>query len=230
MSSKKIVKRGKNVYIDQDVAILGPCTIGDNVFIERGVILGFPYSGEIDKFMKEYKLNKNATLDDIIEKHTIIGNGCRIRSGSKISAGATIGDNTYIDFDCFIGTNTKIGKNCRIGYRAQIYDEVIIGNNSWVTGFVGDKCKIGNHVTMMGKLIHKYNFKPERRPVLDEEEESPIIKDYAVVGVDAIVIGGVEIGERAYVAAGAVVTKDVQPDDIVGGIPAKSIKDKVKLR
>ena len=83
---------------------------------------------------------------------------------------------------------------------------------------------------MMGKLIHKYNFRPERRPVLDESEESPIIKDYAVIGVDAIVIGGVEIGEGAYVVAGGVVTKDIQPYDIVGGIPAKSIKDKVKLR
>lgn len=230
--SKNIDKRakiGKNSYISKYAQILGHCIIGDGTFIEDDVILGFPYSGEIEKFMELYRSNKQVTPQELIEKPTIIGNNCRIRSGSKISAGAKLGNSVYVDFNSFIGTETEIGDNCIVGYMAQIYDEVKIRENSWICGFVGDRCKIGNNVTMMGKLIHKYNFKPERRPVYNEKEESPTIEDYAVIGFDALVVGPVTVGEKAYVAAGAVVTKDVAPYDVVAGVSAKSIRKKVKL-
>ena len=220
---------GENVYLGKNITMHKPLIIRGDSFIEDNVVLGFPYSGEIDKFMEKYRKNNGLSLDEFINKLTIIGEKCTIRSGSKIAAGAKIGNNVYINFDCFVGTDTEVGDNVIIKYRSQIYDEVVIGKNSLIAGFVGDRCKIGKNVAMMGKLIHKYNFKPERRPVLSETEISPIIEDYVFVGMDALIIGEVTVKEGAYVAAGAVVTKDVDPYDIVAGVPAKSIKDKVKL-
>jgi len=214
--------KGRNVCIGKNVIINGNIILGDNTFIENGVYLGYPYSGEIKEFMKRDR--RKITLNDLITKQTIIGEGCIIRHGSRISAGAQVGDRVYCDFDCFIGTDTKIGDNVNISYRAQIYDGVIVGDNSWIAGFISDRCRVGRNVVIMGNLIHKYDFPPERMPVLDEIEESPIIEDSAFVGFNAIVIGGIKVGEGAYVAAGAVVTKDVPSYSVVVGNPARILK------
>ncbi len=149
----------------------------------------------------------------------------RIGIESIICQGAEIGDGTYIDFGCFVG-DTKIGKNCTISYRAQIYNGIQIGDNSWIAGFVCDNTKIGYNTVFMGKTVHKYNFPPEKLPVTDEVEPAPTIGDRVFIGMDAIIIGDVEIGDNARIGAGAVVTKDVEPGETVAGVPATPLKRK----
>ena len=68
--------------------------------------------------------------------------------------------------------------------------------------------------------IENCNFPVEFRPI--------VIQDYAWIGAGAILLPGVEIGEGSVVAAGAVVTKSVQPYSVVAGIPARKIKDRPK--
>ncbi len=238
MSSQFIsnhAKIGRSVHLDEDCRIYGPAVIGENTFIGDRVIIGYPYSGVgydktgIKYFIKKRKENKKLTLDDVVKKETLIGKNSIIESGTRISSGTKIGEGFQCEFDCFIGSDVEIGKKVIASYRTQIYDDVIIGDNCWIAGFVCERCKIERNVTMMGNLVHKYNFSPKKRPALFEgEEEATKIEEYAVIGFGATVVGGVNIGKRAYVAAGAVVTKDVEPDDLIAGNPARSIKNKIK--
>lgn len=84
---------------------------------------------------------------------------------------------------------------------------------------IGDGCQIGHNV-VFATLNHE--LAPERRKIT---RPAPIVLGKNVwVGSNATVLPGVTIGDNAVIAAGAVVTKDVAPDTIVGGVPAKVIK------
>lgn len=122
-----------------------------------------------------------------------------------------LGKRTRIDMGCTfmdpnrlrLGNNTHINRDCLLDARGGIT--------------VGSRVSISHRVVIMTGS-HDYNtenFSFVRKTV--------IIDDYVWIGVGAIVLGGVRIGEGAVVCAGAVVTKDVPPYTVVAGIPAKVI-------
>lgn len=215
--NNELVRTGRNCYIGDNVKFYGSVEIGDNAYIEDNVVIGRPNEEEIESFIKfrtEYQ-----SIDDFIKKKVIIGKNCKIRYGTVINSGVTIGD----DLNCFnnvkIGTRTKIGKNARIGDSSQIHNDVKIDDNLRFKGFAANGCVIGKNVAMLGYLVHK--FKENVRDII---QPSPVILDDAIIGMLSIVIGEVRIGRGAYVAAGAVVLRDVGDYEMVGGIPARLIK------
>lgn len=126
----------------------------------------------------------------------------------------------------------KIGKGSTIHMGARFYNprNIIVGEDTIIgEGVVLDgrtKLVIGNHVDIASEVmiynsehdINDKNFKAVVQPV--------IIEDYVFIGPRVIVLPGVKIGKGAIVAAGAVVTKDVPPFAIVGGVPAKIIGER----
>ncbi len=113
----------------------------------------------------------------------------------------------YTDF----GRNIYVGKNVFINSCCQFQDQGGI--------YIGDGCLIG-HSVVMATLNH--DFAPERRQYL---HHAPIHLGQGVwVGAHATITAGVTIGDNAVIAAGAVVTKDVPANVVVGGVPARLIK------
>ena len=126
----------------------------------------------------------------------------------------------------------KIGKGSSIHMAARFYDphniaigeDTVIGEGAVLDG--RDKLVIGSHVALAtGVMIfnsqHEINdefFSPSNAPV--------IIEDYVFIGPRAIIQPVVKVGKGAIIAAGAVVTKDVPPFAIVGGVPAKIIGER----
>ncbi len=145
---------------------------------------------------------------------TSIGEGSEIFPFTTIYEGAAIGKNVTIDECSRIGHKTKVGEQTKIVYGAKIYDNVTIGRNSIVGGFSCDRSKIGNNTTMMGTLVHKYlhhaidTWDKELGP----DEPTPVIENNAIVAFNSTIIGGVIVGEGAYVGAGTVVTENVPPN------------------
>lgn len=217
MTEGKEVEVGTNCYVDDDVRFYGDIVIGDNVYIEGGVSIGAPTEEEISSFMASRKPSK--TIHEFTRARVTIGNNCRIRNGTVISSGVSLGNGV----DCFnhvlIGAGTRIGDNVRIGHSSQIHKNVVIGRNVRFKGFAANDCAIGNDVAMLGYLVHKF-----QENVRGLVQPSPTIMDRAVVGMLAIVIGGVTIHEDAYVAAGSVVLSDVDQRLLVAGVPAKVIR------
>lgn len=112
--------------------------------------------------------------------------------------------------DC--GKNTWVGERCFINMGCKFQDQGGI--------FIGNDCLVGHNATL---CTINHNHDPARR---GDMSFKPIhIGDKVWLGANVTILQGVTIGEGAIVAAGAVVTKDVAPQTIVGGIPAKYIKN-----
>ena len=112
---------------------------------------------------------------------------------------------------------TDFGKNITVGENVFINACCHFQDHGGVT--LGDGCQIGHNV-VFATLNH--GLSPEERPIT---YPAPIVLEQNVwVGSNATILQGVTIGENAVVAAGAVVTRDVPANTIVGGVPAKFIR------
>lgn len=122
---------------------------------------------------------------------------------------------------CLLTGNIKIGKYTILNERAEL-----LGNHKSDI-IIGKYCSIAPEV-----VIQSTNHKIDGISTYDFKEE-PITKGDIVIGNDvwigrrAIILSGVKIGDGAVIGAGAVVTKDVEPYSIVGGVPAKEIKKRL---
>ena len=126
--------------------------------------------------------------------------------------GCSIGDNTKIGAFVEIQKNAKIGKHCKISSHTFICEGVMIEDNAF----------IGHNVTFIND---KYPRSTNNNGGLQTEEdwkvETTIVKKGASIGSGATILCNVTIGENAIVGAGSLVTRDVPPNTIVAGNPAR---------
>src|SRR5258708_318703 len=133
---------------------------------------------------------------------------CYRLAGMKIGVGSTLhmGTRLYNPANITIGIDTIIGEGAVLDGRASL--------------------QIGDHVDFATEVM-VYNAQHDiKDPTFAAEIAPIIIKDYVFIGPRAIILPGVTIDKGAVVAAGAVVTKDVESFSIVGGIPAKVIGER----
>jgi UDP-2-acetamido-3-amino-2,3-dideoxy-glucuronate N-acetyltransferase len=144
-----------------------------------------------------------------------------------IDDGATIGEDTKIWHFSHVFSRAKIGKKCVIGQNVLVSDNVV----------VGDFCKIQNNVSLYeGVILEDYvfcgpsmvftNVKTPRCefPRNTSADYRPtLVKRGASIGANATIVCGITLHECAFIAAGAVVTKDVPAYAMVAGVPAKQI-------
>lgn len=123
-----------------------------------------------------------------------------VRDGASVGAGCTIGKNAFVDAGVEIGDLCKIQNNACLYAGTRLADEVFVGPGAI---FTNDR--------------HPRAQSPGWRPGTTTVERG------ASVGASATVVSGVVIGEWAMVAAGAVVVRDIEPYELVGGVPARRL-------
>lgn len=126
----------------------------------------------------------------------------RIEPGAIIRDQVTIGDNAVIMMGAIINIGAEIGDKTMIDMGAVLGGRATVGKN----------CHIGAGTVLAGVIEP-----PSATPV--------IIEDDVVIGANAVVLEGVRVGKGAVVAAGAIVIEDVAPYTVVGGVPAKVLKE-----
>lgn len=143
-----------------------------------------------------------------------IADGVFVAPGALISVNRlSVGQDTHIGYQCLLaGDELSIGAGCNISNRAFIesaYAPVKIGNGVTIAASV----IVSSHD---GAYMHTSGAAMKREPV--------VIREHAFIGNGAIVLPGTDIGEKAVVGAGAVVTRNVGAGAVVAGVPARGIR------
>ena len=155
-----------------------------------------------------------------------MGNNYFVHESSYIDDDVEIGEGTKIWHFCHIQKGARIGKNCSLGQNVNVSNNVIIGNNVKIQNnvsvyegveledgvFCGPSCVFTNDLTPRAEF-----------PKGSTGYKKTLVKHGASIGANATIVCGHTIGEYAMVAAGAVVTRDVEPYMLVAGVPAKVI-------
>lgn len=154
---------------------------------------------------KDYFVHESAYVEEPVR----IGRDTKIWHFSHVMAGAEIGENCSLGQNVFVAKNVKIGNNVKIQNNVSIYEGVVL--EDYV--FCGPSCVFTNIKTPRSAF-------PRNR---SEDYIPTVVKRGATIGANATIVCGITIGEWAFVAAGAVVTKDVPPYALVAGVPAHII-------
>lgn len=180
---------------------------GVKSFVEKhsGIIFGDwevikPFLKKNEKHIKDYAIENDAR-NSAVPLLDLKGINARIEPGATIRDHVVIGDNAVVMMGATINIGAEIGEGSMIDMGA------ILGGRA----IVGKHCHIGAGTVLAG-VIEPASAEPVR------------IDDNVLIGANAVVIEGVHVGEGAVVGAGAVVTKDVAPHTVVGGVPAHVLK------
>lgn len=138
---------------------------------------------------------------------------------------ANLGDDTRVWQFTVVLAGAVIGRNCNINAHCFIENDVIIGDNVTVKSgvYLWDGMRVEDDV-FIGPNATFTNDKYPRSKQYPEKFAVTTIRRGASIGAGAVVLPGVTIGEGAMVAAGAVVTRDVMPNAVVAGNPARQIR------
>jgi UDP-2-acetamido-3-amino-2,3-dideoxy-glucuronate N-acetyltransferase len=143
----------------------------------------------------------------------VVDRGARIGAGTKVwhfchvTAGARIGAGCVLGQNVFVAATAVVGDGCRIQNNVSVYDGVVLGDDV----FVGPSAVFTNVRTPRARVDRRREF------------EQTLIGRGATIGANATLVCGVTVGEHAFVAAGAVVTRDVPAHALVSGVPARKI-------
>jgi UDP-2-acetamido-3-amino-2,3-dideoxy-glucuronate N-acetyltransferase len=158
-----------------------------------------------EEYLKEnfIRLNSVRLGKDVKIFSFVNAYGCAIGDGSKIGA--------FVE----IQKNAHIGKNCKISSHTFVCEGVSIEDNV----FIG-------HGVMFTNDKYPRATRADGSPQTEADWEMipTFVKKGASIGSGAVIVAGVTIGENAIVGAGAVVTRDVPPNTVVAGVPAKKLR------
>jgi len=203
-------------FIEKGAVVLGETTIGLGTMIAGNVVVGFP----VEKSLRTLKFPSkfDASIYDTVSKGSKVGKNCIIRFGTIIYETAEIGD------------KVRMGHNVLIREGSTVGDESLVGSSSKLDGTV----KVGKAV-----IIQSNAYLPHLTVIEDGVFVAPnvcftndpypqskrligvTVKKDAIICANSTLLAGVRVGKNAVVGAGAVVTKDVAPETVVVGNPAR---------
>jgi acetyltransferase-like isoleucine patch superfamily enzyme len=207
---------------------LSEYTVGENVVIYPGTVIGEGCRiGDNVVLGKQPALSARSTAKREELPPLELGDGTIVSTGAIVFAGTTIGDRSLI------GDQICVRERCELG------DDVVVGRGSLVENdtTIGARTKIQAHayVTAYSTLEEDVFIAPcvvttndnfmGRTEKRHELRKGPTIRRGARIGGAAVLLPGIEVGEEAFVGAGAVVTRDVPSRAVVVGNPARQIRE-----
>lgn len=147
-----------------------------------------------------FYVHESAYVDENVQ----IGKGCRIWHFSHIMTGAVLGNHCNLGQNVCISPGVVIGDNVKIQNNVSVYEGTIVEDDV----FLGPSCVLTNVLNPRSQVSRKHLY------------EKTLIKKGATIGANATIVCGISIGRYAFVAAGAVVTRDIPDYTFVAGVPA----------
>lgn len=149
----------------------------------------------------DYFVHASSYVDDGAQ----VGNGTKIWHFSHVMAGAEIGERCSFGQNCVVSPGVKIGSNVKVQNNVSIYEGTVIDDDV----FLGPSCVLTNVTNPRSQVVRKALY------------EKTLLRRGCSIGANATVVCGITIGRYAFVAAGAVVAKDVPDYALMVGVPAR---------
>jgi len=205
---------GRDVTFGANVVVHDGVVIGDGVVIQDGAILGkAPTLGKRSSAAR-------APLDPlVIEEGAAICAQAIVFAGAHIGSGAIVGDQAFVRERAYIGEATVVGRASAIDNDVIIGARCRIQTHVYVTGF-----SVVEDDVFIGPCAMTTNDHTMARHGPERELMGATLRRACRIGGGAVLVPGVEVGEEAFVAAGAVVTNDVAPRSVVMGVPARAVR------
>jgi acetyltransferase-like isoleucine patch superfamily enzyme len=209
------VHLGDGVLFGPNVLVEEGTRIGEASVIEGGVLLGkvprlARTSATAQESLSPLRMGVRVTVcagaivyaGSVLGDEVIVGDQAQVRERSVIGPQTVVGRGSAIDNDVTIGARVKIQSNVYVTAFSVVEDDVFIGPGASTT----------NDDTM-SRHDRSYALR------------GATLRRACRIGGSAVLVPGVDVGEEAFVAAGAVVTKDVPPRALVMGVPARQVRE-----
>ncbi|HZM18885.1 MAG TPA: acyltransferase [Gaiellaceae bacterium] len=186
------------------------CRIGDNAVVGKQPSLS-PRSTAKREDLPPLELGEG----------TIVSTGAVVFAGTRIGARSVIGDQSCVRERCELGEDVVVGRGSLVENDTTIGARTKIQADAYVTAYSTLEedvfiapCVVTTNDNFMGRTEKRHELR-----------KGPTIRRGARIGGAAVLLPGIEVGEEAFVGAGAVVTKDVPPKAVVVGNPARQIRE-----
>jgi acetyltransferase-like isoleucine patch superfamily enzyme len=201
---------GENVVIYPGTVIGDGCRIGDNVVLGKQPALS------------ARSTTKREELPPLeLGEGTTVAAGSVVFAGTRIGARVILGDQSCVRERCMLGDDVVVGRGSLVENDTTIGARTKIQANAYVTAYsiLEDDvfiapCVVTTNDNFMGRTEQRHALR-----------KGPTIRRGARIGGGAVLLPGIEVGEEAFVGAGAVVVRNVPPRALVVGNPARRIRD-----
>lgn len=143
----------------------------------------------------------------IVDDGATIGADTRVWHFAHVCAGARVGSGCSLGQNVFVANRVAIGDGCKIQNNVSVYDDVTLEDDV----FCGPSMVFTNVVNPRAFVQRKDEYRPT------------LVRRGASIGANATIVCGVTVGEYAFVAAGAVIVRDVPAHAMMAGVPARQI-------
>ena len=219
-------ERAPGLLLGDGTAIADDATIGGHVVIHAGTTIGRgavigdgAVLGKVPTLAAGSSSRRDVPGAARIGERAAVLTGAVVFAGAEIGPGTIVGDHAHVRERTTIGENSVIGRGTAIDNEVEIGARVSIQTNCYVTGGT-----VIEDDTFVGPGVTTTNDHSMRRHAAETPHDAPRLRRACRVGGGAVLCPGVTVGEEAFVAAGAVVVRDVPSRAVVMGAPAREVR------
>jgi len=214
--------RAPGLFLGDGVRLPDSVELGIHVVIHAGTVIGEGCVVQDHAVLgKPPKLRPRPGVSRETAPLTV-GEGCVVCCAAVVFAGADIGDGVILGDQSYVRERARIGEKTVIGRGSCVDNDVSVGARVSVqTGVYLTARSVIEDDVFVGPGASTTNDDTMGRHPPDYELRGAVLRRACRIGGRVVLVPGVEIGEEAFVAAGAVVTKDVPPRAVVMGVPAR---------
>lgn len=204
----------EGVRVQAGAVIHDPAVLGRDCLVEAGAVLG-----KVPQLRRGSSAASDRELEPLVlEDGVTVCSGAVVYAGATVRTGAILGDQCQVRERAVVGSGSVVGRGSCVDFDARVGARVLIQTGVYVTtgSVVEDDVFLGPGVQMA-------NDDTMGRHPPGAFLAGPVLRRACRIGAGAVLVPGVEIGPEAFVAAGAVVTRDVGPREVVMGVPARVV-------